>query len=1207
MRLFSCGMAQSAAALGSWIARQGGSYLRISIGPAGRLLALVPACLVLSVLCLAPLPSLAQSALYAVDGAHGNPSPSLYRLDPSDGSVIQEIGPIHFKNVAAIAFDPITGVLYGSTSTRNGGTGEIITIDLETGAGTAVGSHGVNGTPDLAFSPAGIFYGWSETSDDLVSIDISTGVATVVGNCGPGTSRTGLEVDMAGNAYMKSTSTVYSVDRNTGACTLLVNLGQSLRSSFTFDQRGTLYSHEFSGGGSDIYSVDLETGTTTLVGSNGLADLSSLAFQPPPNAPLYAVDGAGNNPAAATLYRLDPRDGSLLQTIGSTGFDDLGGISFHPVTGVLYGTQSASKGAAGQLITIDLQSGAGAAVGAAHGDDTPDLAFAPSGNLYAWTEALSADDMVQLDLTTGATAVVGNCGSGTAGTGLAVDYSGDAYVKARGTVFSVDRITGACTSVQVFSILFENVLEFSPRGTPYTLERLGSGLGADLYTLDFETGLSRFVGNVPLEHVSGLAFQPPPLPPLYATDGGSGSASTLYRLDPRDGSVLETIGAIGFSHVTSLAFHPVTGVLYGQSGSNGGTQQLITIDVGTGAGTAVGGTGLAKGTPDLDFAPSGLLYGWDEGSNDDLAIFDLTTGAATTLGNCGFASASTGVGVDKFGTAWMNSGYGALYTVDRVTGACTLAATQPTTLNNSLTFSPQGTAYAIERISPNASLFALDTETGDRNLIGTNGITNLSAVAFKPVRHSNLYAVDGANSAAASLYLIDPDDGSLVWNLGPTGFDHVTGIAFNPLTNELYGGTGVNGSQELIRIDPETGAGTAVGSHLLTRGPADLAFAPSGILYGWDEALGADDLARFDLATGNATVVGECGTSTSRTGLAIDRVGTAYMKTSSNIYTVDRVTGACSVLVGMTGSTRSSLTFDGRIDRLYTHDLVGLGADILSVDLTTGNTTRVGSNSLANLSSLAFRLPPLPPLYATDGAGGNAASLYRLDPRDGSVIQTIGPIGFDNVTGLAFSPSLGTPGTLYGTTASNAGTQELITVDRDTGTGVAVGPHGITSGSPDLTFSGSVLYGWDEPTNDDLVSFNLVTGQASAPIGDCGVFTSGTGLATDPLGNAFMKNGVSSLYSVDLGTGACTLAVTLGPSGGLQSMLEVSDRGTFYSGNNSGALSTIDPQTGDVIPLGASGITDLSAVAMPLPEPSALLGLGAGIVALAAMVRLRRR
>ena len=32
------------------------------------------------------------------------------------------------------------------------------------------------------------------------------------------------------------------------------------------------------------------------------------------------------------------------------------------------------------------------------------------------------------------------------------------------------------------------------------------------------------------------------------------SPATLYRLDPRDGSVLETIGPVGF--VTSLAFHP---------------------------------------------------------------------------------------------------------------------------------------------------------------------------------------------------------------------------------------------------------------------------------------------------------------------------------------------------------------------------------------------------------------------------------------------------------------------------------------------------------------------------------------------------------------------------------------------------------------------------------------------------------------------------
>ena len=54
-------------------------------------------------------------------------------------------------------------------------------------------------------------------------------------------------------------------------------------------------------------------------------------------------------------------------------------------------------------------------------------------------------------------------------------------------------------------------------------------------------------------------------------------------------------------------------------------------------------------------------------------------------------------------------------------------------------------------------------------------------------------------------------------------------------------------------------------------------------------------------------------------------------------------------------------------------------------------------------------------LYGADGAGGNLSNLYILNPADGSIISTVGPIGF-SITGLAIDP---TTGVLYGTTSRN--------------------------------------------------------------------------------------------------------------------------------------------------------------------------------------------
>jgi hypothetical protein len=119
---------------------------------------------------------------------------------------------------------------------------------------------------------------------------------------------------------------------------------------------------------------------------------------------------------------------------------------------------------------------------------------------------------------------------------------------------------------------------------------------------------------------------------LYAVDGagtggggGGGGPSTLYLLDAQTGAVIQEIGPTGFYEVSGISFDPVTGVLYGVAN---GSDELITIDIVTGAGTAIGLVGAGGKVPDLGFAPSGILYGWTEGF-DDLITIDITTGSGT--------------------------------------------------------------------------------------------------------------------------------------------------------------------------------------------------------------------------------------------------------------------------------------------------------------------------------------------------------------------------------------------------------------------------------------------------------------------------------------------------------------------------------------------------------------------------------------------------
>src|ERR1043165_2659013 len=109
---------------------------------------------------------------------------------------------------------------------------------------------------------------------------------------------------------------------------------------------------------------------------------------------------------------------------------------------------------------------------------------------------------------------------------------------------------------------------------------------------------------------------------LYAVSGASGTASTLYKLNPTTGALAATIGATGYNHMTGLAIHPTTGTMYGfvNSGPPNGSPSgfLVTIDPTTGIATRVNANNVSFHASDITFSPSGTLYAWAEPSSDDL-------------------------------------------------------------------------------------------------------------------------------------------------------------------------------------------------------------------------------------------------------------------------------------------------------------------------------------------------------------------------------------------------------------------------------------------------------------------------------------------------------------------------------------------------------------------------------------------------------------
>ena len=413
------------------------------------------------------------------------------------------------------------------------------------------------------------------------------------------------------------------------------------------------------------------------------------------------------------------------------------------------------------------------------------------------------------------------------------------------------------------------------------------------------------------------------------------------------------------------------------------------------------------------------------------------------------------------------------------------------------------------------------------------------------------------------------------------------------MTHELFGittGAG-GGSAELLSIDPETGAGVVVGAHGVDT--SDLAFAPSGLLYTWGEDGDGDDLHRIDTATGVATPVGDCGFVTTPPGVAVDATGAAVMKDGTDLFSVDRVTGACALGATVSGATDEALAFD-RWGTLYTLDRTGAGAELFTLDPATGALTSLGTNGLSALSALAFRPLQHHAMFAADLQAGS--TLYRLDPRDGSLIQTLGSIGFDHVTGLAFQPGTSS---LFGATTSG-GSSLLLSIDPLTGAGTSIGSHGLAA--QDIAFSpDGGLYAWAEGP-DDLHTLDPGTG-AAASVGECGFGTIRTGLTVDSTFGGWMKAG-DDLYSVDLDTGACSLETAL--SDEADNVLAITDAGTFYTaGRFPTTVYTLDRQTGDLLTVGGNAISTLSSIAF-LPEPGGDFGLLAAGVLLTMLSRRRR-
>ena len=194
-----------------------------------------------------------------------------------------------------VAGAPVAGLATGSWlfASHPAGDSKIYRLNEFDGGADLIGEIGRNATSDIAFLPDGRLFGiriccGPGRTSDLLWINPRTGVGDIVGNMGT-TGVNALVAAADGTMYAASnTGEFLEIDVETGAATLVGQLGDNLASlgDLEFDDEGTLFasvamSPDFSAPiPAELAIIDPATGEATVIGPIGFDDVFGLAFHP---------------------------------------------------------------------------------------------------------------------------------------------------------------------------------------------------------------------------------------------------------------------------------------------------------------------------------------------------------------------------------------------------------------------------------------------------------------------------------------------------------------------------------------------------------------------------------------------------------------------------------------------------------------------------------------------------------------------------------------------------------------------------------------------------------------------------------------------------------------------------------------------------------------------------------------------------------------
>jgi len=223
-----------------------------------------------------------------------------------------------------------------------------------------------------------------------------------------------------------------------------------------------------------------------------------------------------------------------------------------------------------------------------------------------------------------------------------------------------------------------------------------------------------------------------------------------------------------------------------------------------------------------------------------------------------YAQSGTLFGVSNTGVS--NNVTSRLVTIDPATGAGTVVGE----IGSGQNFSTAGLAYdpLTDTLFGNVGrqLLSINPATGVGTSLGfiefnTGFSLQLDSLAFD-VTTNTLLGFDTNTNNLLTIDLRSAPLAPLATQIGPTGFGNIRGLTFDP-SGTLFG---VHLGNELITINPATGAGTSVGSTGVSGLSGLASDSSSNTLFSANSVFGiGPQLISIDPMTGSATVVGPIG------------------------------------------------------------------------------------------------------------------------------------------------------------------------------------------------------------------------------------------------------------------------------------------------------------------------------------------------------------